>query len=98
MKFKLNYSDESKEQFLELENNKSKKKQYKAVCKTLGLMQNNLRHPSLNTHKFDGISSPTGGEVFESYAENHTSGAYRVFWCYGPLRGYLYIISITPHP
>lgn len=98
MKFKLQYSREAKAQFLELENNKSKQKQYKAVAKTLGLMQINLRHPSLKTHKFDEIFSPIGGEVFESYAENNTPGAYRVFWCYGPDRGCLYIIAITPHP
>jgi hypothetical protein len=36
MKFKLNYSDEAKGQFLELENSKDKIKQYKAVAKTLG--------------------------------------------------------------
>ena len=98
IQFKLKYSDEAKTQFLELETTKSKYKQYKAVAKTLGLMQTNLRHPSLHTHKFDEIFSATGGEVFESYAENKTPGAYRVFWCYGPKRGCLYIIAITPHP
>jgi hypothetical protein len=44
----------------------------------LGLMQTNLRHPSLNTHKFDAIESPFGAEVFESYAQNKTPGACRV--------------------
>lgn len=98
MKFKLKYSDEAKDQFLELENSKDKVAQYKVVAKTLGLMKIDLRHPSLNTHKFGGLSSPLGGEVFESYAQNKTAGAYRVFWCYGPKRGYLYIIAIAPHP
>jgi hypothetical protein len=98
MKFKLNYSDEAKAQFLDLESNKSKVKQYKAVAKTLGLMQTNLRHPSLHTHKYDAIESPFGAEVFESYAQNKTPGAYRVFWCYGPVRSELYVIAIIPHP
>ena len=98
MKFKLNYSDEAKGQFLELENSKDKVRQYKAVGKTLGLMQTNLRHPSLHTHKFDAIESPFGAEVFESYAQNKTPGAYRVFWCYGPGHSELYIIAMTPHP
>lgn len=98
MKFELNYSDEAKDQFLELENSKDKFKQYKAVAKTLGLMQTNLRHPSLHTHKFDAIKSPFGSEVFESYAQNKTPGAYRIFWCYGPECKELYIIAITPHP
>lgn len=79
MKFNLNYSDEAKRQFLELELSKEKFKQYKAVAKTLGLMQTNLRHPSLNTHKYDAIESPFGAEVFESYAQNKTPGAYKIF-------------------
>lgn len=41
MKFKLKYS-EAKLQFLELESRKEKVAQYKAVAKTLGLMQVNL--------------------------------------------------------
>lgn len=98
MKFNLKYSDTAKNQFLELENSKDKIAQYKAVAKTLGIMQLNLRHPSLNTHKYDAITSPFGGEVFESYAQNKTPGAYRVFWTYGPGRKELYIIAITPHP
>ncbi len=97
-KFELEYSDEAKDQFLELEQSPDKIKQYKAVSKTLGLMESNLRHPSLNTHKFSALSSPLGGPVFESYAQNKTPGAYRVFWCYGPKPHQLYIIAITPHP
>ncbi len=49
-------------------------------------METNLRHPSLHTHKFDAIESPFGAEVFESYAQNKTPEAYRIFWCYGPTR------------
>lgn len=56
MKFDLNYSEEAEGQFLELESSKDKVKQYKAVSKALGLMQTNLRHPSLNTHKFGNCS------------------------------------------
>jgi len=97
-KFELEFSDEAKDQILLLKKQKNFLAKYKVVSKTLGLMQHNLRHPSLNTHKFDEITSPIGGDVFESYAENKTPGAYRVFWCYGPKRGQLYIIAITPHP
>ena len=61
-------------------------------------MQINLRHPSLHTHKFDAFSSPFDGDVFESYAQNKTPGAYRIFLCYGPEKGYIYLIAITPHP
>jgi hypothetical protein len=98
MKFNLKFAEEAKNQFLELENSRDKAAQYKAVAKTLGLMQVNLRHPSLHTHKYDAIESPFGVDVFESYAQNKTPAAYRVFWCYGPERGWLHIIAITAHP
>ncbi|NER92738.1 MAG: hypothetical protein F6J86_02575 [Symploca sp. SIO1B1] len=58
----------------------------------------NLRHPSLQTHKYDTLSGPNGEEVFEAYVENRTPGAFRVFWYYGPSQGVITIIAITPHP
>ncbi len=97
MQFKLKFSDEAVLNLKELEANKSKAALLKQVRKTLGLMETNLKHPSLNTNKFDGFKSPLG-DVFESYAQNNTPGAYRIFWAYGPGRGELTIIAITPHP
>ena len=58
----------------------------------------NLRHPGLNTHKFNSLKGPKGEEVFEAYVENQTPGAYRVFWCYGPGQEEITILAITPHP
>lgn len=96
--FKIKFTIEAKDQLLELKENKSKKARYSAVGKILGFMKVNLCHPSLKTHKFDELTSPFGGDVFESYAQNRTPGAYRVFWVYGPKRGDITVIAITPHP
>ncbi len=96
--FKIEFTEEAKEKLLTLKEDKSKKARYKAVGKVLGLMEANLRHPSLNTHKFDDMKSPFGGDVFESYAQNKSPGAYRVFWVYGPKKGEITILTITPHP
>jgi hypothetical protein len=71
---------------------------YRKVLKTLGLMETNLRHPSLKTHKYTAIQGRNGEEVFESYVENKTPGAFRVFWHYGPDRQEITILAITPHP
>lgn len=60
-------------------------------------MKVNLKHPSLNTHKYD-LEGPKGEEVFGSYAQNNTPGAYRIFWYYGPEKKEITIIAITPHP
>lgn len=32
-------------------------------------METNLRHPSLNTHKYDSLAGQNGKEIFEAYVE-----------------------------
>jgi hypothetical protein len=78
---------------------------YKQALKTIEFLATNPRHPSLKTHKFQSVSGPRGEEVFEAYVQNRTSGAYRVFFHYGPDRiekgkrvPVLTILAITPHP
>lgn len=68
------------------------------VRNALGRLQIDPRHPSLQTHKYSGYAGANGEEVFEAYAENNTPGAYWIFWHYGPGRGVISIIAITPHP
>jgi hypothetical protein len=97
VQFRLKFSEEALLNLKTLEANKSKAGLLKQVRKTLGLIENNLRHPSLNTHKFDGIQSRLG-DVFESYVQNNTPGAYRIFWAYGPAQREITVLSITPHP
>ena len=72
----------------------------KQIDKTLRHLAANPKHPGLNTHKYDSIRDPSGKnrEVFEAYAQNDTPSAYRVFWHYGPNRGDITIVGITPHP
>lgn len=96
--FKIRFTQEAEDQFLNLQQSKDKKIQYKAVGKALAYINVNLRNPSLNTHKFDEMESPFSGDVFESYAQNKTSGAYRIFWTYGPSKSEITVLAITPHP
>lgn len=97
MQFKLQFSEEAKDKLKELELHRSKKGLLKQLKKALGFIETNLKHPSLHTHKFSGISSKLG-DVFETYAQNNTPGAYRIFWVYGPGKKELYILDISPHP
>jgi len=73
---------------------------FKQVVKTLQCLTQNPKHPSLHTHEYSSIDNPfhPSQKVFEAYAQNNTPGAYRVFWCYGPDKGDITIITITPHP
>lgn len=81
-----------------LELDKGRKPIFKAVSKALRLMSTNLRHQSLATHEFHSKHGPNGEKIFESYAQNKTPGAHRIFWYYGPGMKELTVITITPHP
>jgi len=72
----------------------------KQIKKSLGYLQHNPKHPSLQTHPYTSIENPynTKEKVFETYAQNKTPSAYRIFWCYGPSKGQITVIAITPHP
>lgn len=96
MNFRLEFQLEAEEALNNLQRVDPRK--YKKVLKTLGLMEVNLRHQSLCTHKYDDYKGPNKEEVFESYVENRTPGAFRVFWYYGPGKGVITILAITPHP
>jgi hypothetical protein len=96
--FKLVFSEEADDHLDTIELDKGRRVQLKAVRKTLGLMETNLRHPSLNTHEFTSLKGPNGEKVFESYAQNKTPGAYRIFWYYGPGKTIITVAAIIPHP
>lgn len=96
MHFELDLSDEANETLDKLEKFDTKK--YRKVAKALQKMQVDLRNPSLNTHKYKSYPGLEDKNVFESYVENNTPSAWRIFWYYGPTDGVLTIIAITPHP
>ncbi len=96
--FELIFTEKADFQLDVLENSKDKKYVLKAVLKTLGLMESNLKLPSLNTHEYSELSGINGEKVFESYAQNKTPGAYRIFWHYGPKKKQITVVAIVPHP
>lgn len=96
--FKIDFTEKSLRQLIDLKNDPSRKRIAKAVVKSIGFMTENIRHPSLHTHKYDELTGPNGEEVFESYAQNNTSQAYRIFWYYGPEKKMITILAILPHP
>jgi hypothetical protein len=73
---------------------------FEQVEKCVKLLLQDPRHPSLQTHEYDSIPNPydPNAKVSEAYAQNQTAGAYRLFWCYGPNKGEITLIAITPHP
>lgn len=98
VEFSLAYTENAEDDLRVLAADKGKKAVKKSVVKSLKLMRVNLKHPSLKTHKYDGMEGPNGEDVFESYAQNNTPGACRIFWHYGPGKNKITILAITPHP
>lgn len=98
MNFELYFSIQAEESLKVLETNPGFKKEFKAVCKALAYLEQNPKHPSLNTHKYESLSARYECQVFEAYAQNNTPGAYRIFWCYGPNKNNITILDIIAHP
>ena len=98
MLFELEWTDEARATYIQLESDASQEKRHRAVKKTIELLAKNPRHKSLQTHQYFSLKGPNGEKVFEAYAEQKTPAAYRVFWFYGPSRGRITIFAVTPHP
>src|SRR3989338_6086365 len=98
MKFFLSFTPTAKASLKELKESSHLEKRFKSVSKALRFLQENPRHPSLQTHEFSSFEGPSGEKVFEAYAEQDTSAAYRIFFFYGRHKGEIVIVAITPHP
>ena len=98
MKFILNFTLTTKKALKNLKENTGKKKQYKAVVKILKYLTQNPRHPSLQTHIYHSLQGPSGEKIFNAYAEQSTSAAYRISFYYGPCKGEITIFAIISHP
>jgi hypothetical protein len=56
----------------------------KKVRKALGLLQTDPTYPGLHSHLYQHFPGLEKGKVWDSYVENRTPGAWRIYWMYGP--------------
>ncbi len=98
--FELVFTTSAQRQLERLESTSHHAGLVKQIKKSLGYLQQNPKHPSLHTHPYASIEHPYHhqAKVFEAYAQNRTSSAYRIVWCYGPEKRHIPIVAITPHP
>lgn len=68
------------------------------VEKCLAKLEEDPRQSGLSSHPYDDIRGPLGEKIFESYVENHTPSAWRVWWYYGPEQETLTVFDLGPHP
>lgn len=66
--------------------------------KALKLLAQDPLYPSLRTHEIEELTRKYGRKVWQSYLENKTSGALRMFWVYGPDEKEITIIGLETHP
>ena len=78
--------------------NKQDKILYQKWGKAIKKLSADPKYPSLNTHDIEPLTKRYGIKVWQSYIENNTSGAMRMFWIYGPNQNEITIIGLEPHP
>ncbi len=106
MNRKLRFKPPADERLTYLESSSAHKGILKQVRKILGYLETNLEANSLQTQPHQSLSNRYRIPIFESYAQQDSSGAYRIFWHYGPDEKngkgkrvpVITIVDITPHP
>ncbi len=97
--FALLYTREAEKVLEELKGKQQYCTKLKKVRKALRLLeQAGPRHPGLHSHDYQSVPGPGGVTLWESYVENKTPSAWRVWWIYGPDDGQITIVTIGPHP
>ena len=77
---------------------KTEEKFFKKWVKALGYLSADPRHNSLGSHEINELTQKYGFKIFQSYLENKTPAAGRMFWAYGPDKGDITVLAVEPHP
>lgn len=78
--------------------NKDEEDLYNKWGKAMAKLAFNPFYPGLETHEIDALTKRYGIKVWQSYLENKTSKARRLYWVYGPNKTDITIIGLEPHP
>lgn len=77
---------------------KQEAKFFKKLVKALNFLSQNPRHNSLASHEIDELTRKYGIKIWQSYLENQTPAAGRIFWAYGPERQDITVLAVESHP
>ncbi len=87
-----------REEYRSGEINKKDEQLYKKWGSALKKLSQDPEYPSLHTHEIPPLTKRYGTKVWQSYLENKTSGAMRMYWVYGPDKQEITVIGLEPHP
>jgi hypothetical protein len=102
--YKLRFSSSAAETLTSLENGDANDRtKLKKVRKALALLEQDPRYPGLHSHQYESFPVDKDVKVWDSYVENHTPSAWRIFWRYGPddlgvEMPVITVLAIGPHP
>lgn len=106
MPYKLKFSTGAEAQYKALVNGgAAMATKLKKVRRALALLEQDPRYPGLHSHQYESFPGLPKARVWDSYVENKTPNAWRIFWQYGPNEmvdgkevAVITVLAITPHP
>lgn len=104
MAYKLRFTSSAKETLDDLASGDANDQaKLKKVQRALARLELDPRYPGLHSHQYESFPVDKDVKVWDSYVENHTPSAWRIFWRYGPedLESDLPVITVLaigPHP
>jgi hypothetical protein len=102
--FKLRFSPSAAAMLKNLESGgPNEQAKLKKVRRALAFLEQDPRYPGLNSHPYESFPVDKNIKVWDSYVENRTPSAWRIFWRYGPDEPdaelpVITILAIGPHP
>jgi len=100
--FKLRFATRAAETLKEPENgDPNQLAKLKNVRRALARLEQDPRHPGLASHPYESFPVDSEVKVWDSYIENKSPSAWRIFWRYGPDEPGLSVITVLaigPHP
>jgi hypothetical protein len=73
-------------------------KRRRRVDRTIVKLADDPGYQGLATHRYEAFDKVYGHNVWESYVENRTPSAWRIWWAYGKEQGTIVVLMIGPHP
>lgn len=94
----LRFTPEAAQVLADLDAKAQHVRKLRKVRKALAHLESDPRHPGLRSHKYVSMRGIAGQDVWDSYVENQTPAAWRIFWHYGPGEDEITVLTIGPHP
>jgi len=77
---------------------KRDQRKYRKVVKALYHLSQDPGHRGLQSHRYESLDDVFGEKILESYVENATPSAWRLWWFYGPEDDAITVVDLGPHP